>query len=120
MSGVLVGFLGMGILIGPAALPQSGISAPGALAMLATAVSYAVGNVYARTANNPDPARLALGQQIFSALPATILAVVLIGPHGFDPVPERAPRTRILQRAHQSNALSVRHPESRPPARCSA
>jgi drug/metabolite transporter (DMT)-like permease len=91
MFGVLVGFLGMGILIGPAALPDSGISAAGALAMLATAVSYAVGNVYARKASNPDPARLALGQQIFSALPATILALALIGPHAFGPVPERAP-----------------------------
>ena len=63
----------------------------GSGAMLATAVSYAVGNVYARTANNPDPARLALGQQIFSALPATILALALVGPRAFAPVPEHAP-----------------------------
>ena len=89
--GVLVGFVGMGVLVGPAALPDSGVSATGALAMVATAVSYAVGNIYARAAETADPARLALGQQIFSAIPATALALVLAGPGAFAPVPEHAP-----------------------------
>jgi drug/metabolite transporter (DMT)-like permease len=84
--GVLIGFVGMGILIGPAAFPESGVSATGALAMAATAVSYAVGNVYARTLKE-EPSRLALGQQIFSALPAVILALVLTGPTAFAAVP---------------------------------
>jgi drug/metabolite transporter (DMT)-like permease len=88
--GVLVGFVGMGILIGPAALPESGVSATGALAMVATAMSYAVGNIYARTVKNADPARLALGQQICSALPATAFALALIGPEAFAPVPDHA------------------------------
>lgn len=86
--GVLVGFVGMGILIGPAAFPDSGVSAPGALAMLATAASYAVGSVYARTVKDAEPARLALGQQVFSAIPATVLAVVLVGHAAFDAVPD--------------------------------
>ncbi|HEY8382115.1 MAG TPA: DMT family transporter [Microvirga sp.] len=90
LFGVLVGFAGMGILIGPAALPDSGISPTGALAMVATAVSYAAGNLFARSVKTADPARLALGQQIFSAVPATALALALIGPAAFATVPAHA------------------------------
>ena len=88
--GVLVGFVGIGILIGPAAFPDSGISVTGALAMLATATSYAIGNIYARAIKDADPARLALGQQIFSAVPATALTLLLIGPAAFAAVPASA------------------------------
>src|SRR5215218_4801758 len=87
IAGVLVGFAGMGVLIGPAAFPGSGVSAAGAIAMLAVAASYAIGNLYARAVPAADPARLALGQQIFSGLPATILALVVAGPAAFAPVP---------------------------------
>jgi drug/metabolite transporter (DMT)-like permease len=90
LFGVLVGFVGMGILIGPAAFPDSGISLPGALAMVAVAVSYAVGNIYARGVRNAEPGRLALGQQFCSAVPATALALVLVGPGAFAAVPEHA------------------------------
>ena len=88
MLGVFVGFIGMGVLIGPAAFPDSGVSAAGALAMVATAASYAIANIYARTVGDADPARLALGQQVFSGIPATLLAVVLIGPAAFGRVPD--------------------------------
>ena len=88
--GVLVGFAGMGILIGPAALPDSGISPWGALAMLATALSYASANIFVRTIRHADPARLALGQQICSGLPATVLALALAGPSAFAAVPASA------------------------------
>jgi drug/metabolite transporter (DMT)-like permease len=87
MLGIVVGFIGMGVLIGPAALPDSGVSAAGALAMVGTAMSYAIGSVYARTAGGADPARLALGQQFFSAIPATLLAVGIIGAAAFGSVP---------------------------------
>jgi drug/metabolite transporter (DMT)-like permease len=87
MAGVLVGFLGMAILIGPAAFPNSGVSPTGAIAMVAAAVSYASGNLYVRAIKQADPARLALGQQICSAVPATLLALIFIGPAAFAPVP---------------------------------
>jgi drug/metabolite transporter (DMT)-like permease len=90
LAGVLIGFVGMGVLIGPAALPDSGVSLWGALAMVAVAISYAVGNIYARAVKNADPARLALGQQICSAIPATALALALVGPAAFSTVPEHA------------------------------
>lgn len=83
LSGVLVGFVGMGILIGPAAFPDSGVGGAGALAMVATAISYALSNVFVRTVRHADPARLALGQQFCSAVPATILALSLSGTSAF-------------------------------------
>jgi drug/metabolite transporter (DMT)-like permease len=82
-AGVLVGLTGMGILIGPAALPDSGISPWGVLTMVATAFSYAAANLYVRSIKHADPARLALGQQICSAIPATALALVVTGPSAF-------------------------------------
>ena len=85
--GVLIGFLGMGILIGPAALPDSGINATGALIMVAVAFSYASANVYVRTVKQADPARMALGQQICSGFAATLLALTVVGPEAFAPVP---------------------------------
>jgi drug/metabolite transporter (DMT)-like permease len=90
LFGILVGFTGIAILIGPAALPESGVSAAGALAMLATATSYAVGNVYAKTVKDADPARLAMGQQAGSAIPATMIALAVTGPAGFAPATESA------------------------------
>ncbi|MFC4170960.1 DMT family transporter [Microvirga sp. GCM10011540] len=90
LAGVLVGLAGMGILIGPAALPDSGLSPWGALAMVATALSYATANLYVRSIRHADPARLALGQQICSGLPATVLALAIAGPSAFAAVPPSA------------------------------
>jgi drug/metabolite transporter (DMT)-like permease len=87
MIGVMIGFLGMGILIGPAALPDSGISATGALIMVAVAFSYATANIYVRTVKQAEPARMALGQQICSGSAATLLALTVAGPTAFAPVP---------------------------------
>jgi drug/metabolite transporter (DMT)-like permease len=87
--GVLVGFVGMGILIGPAALPNSGISLNGVLIMISVACSYAAANVYVRTVRNVDPARMALGQQVCSGSAATVLALVAVGPSAFASVPDK-------------------------------
>jgi len=87
LLGVLIGFLGMGILIGPAAFPESGISPTGVLVMLAIACSYASANIYVRTVKQAEPARLALGQQICSGGAATLFALALAGPSAFAPVP---------------------------------
>ncbi|SCY28288.1 DMT family transporter [Microvirga guangxiensis] len=85
--GVLVGFAGMGILIGPAALPDSGISLTGIIVMVLVSCSYAAANVYVRTVKNVNPARMALGQQIGSGTAATALALVMAGPAAFAAVP---------------------------------
>jgi drug/metabolite transporter (DMT)-like permease len=80
--GVAVGFVGIALLLGPAALGQDG-DLDGVLAMLMTAVSYAFGNLYVRSIPHAEPARLAFGQQLFSGLPTLVLALVLIGPGAF-------------------------------------
>ena len=80
--GVGVGFGGMGVLLGPAALAGEA-SLPGALAMLCTALSYAFGSLYVRSIPGAEPARLALGQQLFSAGPALALALLVSGGAAF-------------------------------------
>jgi drug/metabolite transporter (DMT)-like permease len=90
LSGVLVGLVGMGILIGPAALPDSGVSLTGLLAMIVAACSYASANIYVRSVKHVDPARMALGQQITSGMAATLLALVVAGPAAFLPVTAHA------------------------------
>ncbi|WID96279.1 DMT family transporter [Bosea vestrisii] len=85
--GVLIGFSGMAILLGPAAFATGSPSAMGTLAMAATALSYALGNLYVRGIPKVEPARLALGQQVFSGLPTLVLVLGLSGPAAFAAAP---------------------------------
>jgi len=85
VAGVVVGFGGMLLLIGPRAFDSADAGFLGALAMLATAVSYAFGNVYVRFIRQAEPARLAFGQQLFSAGPSILIALALGGVAGFAP-----------------------------------
>lgn len=89
-AGVLLGFAGMAILLAPAVLAGRGGSLGGVLAMAATALSYAVGNLYVRGIPNPRPGRLAFGQQLFSGLPLTALAFGLGGSSAFAAMPAHA------------------------------
>ena len=79
-AGVLLGYLGMGLLIGPDALVPGTNGQIGFFAMTSVAVCYAVGNLYTRRVRAIPPLRLALGQQIISSLVALPLAFVLKGP----------------------------------------
>lgn len=89
-AGVLLGFTGMAILLGPAVLGGQGGSLAGVLAMAATALSYAVGNLYVRSIPRPQPGRLAFGQQLFSGLPLAVAALGLGGISAFAAVPAHA------------------------------
>lgn len=80
--GIGVGALGVALLIGPGAT-AGGATTLAVLAMLLLTLGYAVGNVYARTIVNPVPLRMALGQQVVSAVFGTAVALVLAGPAGF-------------------------------------
>ena len=88
LCGVLVGFAGMAVLIGPSGESLQSGSFWGALAMIATAVSYALGSLYVRSIPVAEPARLALGQQAFSGIPATLAVLAFFGPQAFAAVPE--------------------------------
>lgn len=73
VGGLLLGFLGIAIIIGPLALAGARSSTIGALCMVATAASYAIGTIYARRVRVSASAPLVLGQQICSAVPAWVL-----------------------------------------------
>ena len=88
--GVLLGFGGMAILLGPAAFGGDPGSLWGALAMVVTAASYAVGSLYVRSIPDARPARLALGQQAFAGLPTLAAVLLLAGPGAFAAVPDNA------------------------------
>lgn len=85
LMGILIGFAGVGLLIGPR-IQGAGGTPGAALAMLGVAFCYASGNVFVRRMPVADPRRLALGQQFISGIAATILALVLVGPQGYAPV----------------------------------
>lgn len=88
--GVLLGFAGMAILLDPfGGGLQPGIFW-GVLAMVVTAISYALGSLYVRSIPVAEPARLALGQQAFSGIPATLAVLALFGPQAFAAVPQHA------------------------------
>ena len=84
VTGLVIGMIGVATLIGPAAL-TGGASTFGVLAMLALTLCYAVANIYVRRIPVADPMRLALGQQSFSAVFATTLALLTVGSAGFAP-----------------------------------
>lgn len=90
LGGVLTGFCGMALLIGPAAFQGLSGEGLGFLAMLGVAICYAIGNIYARFVREMPPARMALGQQVVSASVATIIALVWSGTAGYAPVAEHA------------------------------
>ena len=81
--GILVGLGGMALLVGPKAL-EGGATLEGVLAMLLLTFGYAAGNIYARTIPDPEPIRLALGQQSVSGIAALLLAWATVGFAGFD------------------------------------
>jgi drug/metabolite transporter (DMT)-like permease len=76
---------GVALLIGPR-LFGTGATPLAALAMVGVACSYAAGNIFVRLMPVADPKRLALGQQLMSALFAGSFALVLHGPQSFAPV----------------------------------
>jgi drug/metabolite transporter (DMT)-like permease len=102
--GIGIGFAGMLLLIGPNAL-QGGGTLLGILAMLLLTLGYATGNIYARFIPNPEPMRMAFGQQFVSGLAATLIAALTVGAAGFDGVARHASTLAVL--AVFSTALPI-------------
>ena len=78
-AGTALGFAGVAVILGPLAMAGGG-SALGGLMMLATALCYSCGTVYARWVRPGASAPVILGQQLFSFLPALLLALLLSPP----------------------------------------
>lgn len=87
LVGILIGLAGVALLIGPR-LFEGGGTALSVLAMVATMLSYATGNIYVRAVPAPagDPMRLALGQQVVSGFSASLLALAFAGSAAFLPL----------------------------------
>lgn len=77
LVGVVMGFVGVFFVIGPQYILSASGTLLGSVAMLLTAASYAVGNVYGRWLRSPHAAQLALGQNIFTCLPAALFSAVV-------------------------------------------
>jgi drug/metabolite transporter (DMT)-like permease len=74
LAGLLLGFCGIAVILGPAAFTGSA-SFTGGLMILASGLSYALGTVYARKVRPAAPAQLALGQQVVSGGVAGLLSL---------------------------------------------
>lgn len=87
LGGILIGLAGVALLIGPR-LFEGGATSLSVLAMVASMLSYAAGNIYVRAvpATAGDPMRLALGQQVVSGFSASLLALLFAGPAAFLPL----------------------------------
>ena len=83
--GVVIGFIGMGLLIGPQAFDAQA-SFAGAIAMVIVSLCYAIGNIYARRITHVEPSRMGLGQQMVSASVATLLTFALSGGAAYQPI----------------------------------
>ena len=77
MIGILIGFLGVFLIVGPEQVLQEGGDLVGFLLMLCATLSYAVGNVYGRWLRSQYPAQLALGQIISTCLPAALISIFI-------------------------------------------
>lgn len=97
LCGILLGMAGVALLIGPRLFAGGG-TALSVAAMIGAMLSYASANLYVRTipAAIGEPARLALGQQIFSGLIATGLTLAVLGPSALLPLGNHLPATLAL------------------------
>ena len=82
VAGLLLGFAGIAVILGPAALAGGAGLLAGGL-MVATALSYAVGTVYVRRARPGSPVALSAGQQVFGALGAGLLSLLFDPPAAY-------------------------------------
>jgi len=83
LAGLLIGFAGIAVILGPDAF-SGRASFTGGLLVLLSGASYAAGTVYARYVRPSAPAQLALGQQLVSGLVALLISVPLSPAGAYD------------------------------------
>ncbi len=74
--GVLVGFVGVVFVIGPAKIIAGNASGTGSAAMLGAALCYAASTLYLRSQRPEDALSVTLGAQIVSAIGAWVLLIL--------------------------------------------
>lgn len=83
VAGLLIGFAGIALILGPDAFAGRA-SFTGGLLILISGVSYALGTIYARRVRTDAPAQLALGQQLVSGAVAFLISVPLAPAGAYD------------------------------------
>jgi drug/metabolite transporter (DMT)-like permease len=83
VGGLLLGFGGIALILGPDAFAGRA-SFTGGLLILLSGVSYALGTIYARRVRPRSPAQLALGQQLVSGLVALAISLPLAPAGAYD------------------------------------
>lgn len=83
LAGMLVGFAGIAVILGPDAV-SGRASFAGGLLVLLSGFSYALGTIYARRVRPDSPAQLALGQQFVSGAAALLISLPLAPAGAFD------------------------------------
>ncbi|MFC7738020.1 DMT family transporter [Roseomonas sp. GCM10028921] len=84
LLGLGLGFAGIGVILGPAAVLGEGAGLLAGAAMLVVALSYALGTVYVRRTRPGGALELAAGQQGVSALGALAMSLLFEPLSGFD------------------------------------
>jgi drug/metabolite transporter (DMT)-like permease len=87
VGGVVIGLGGVALIIGVTPSSFGGQDLAGQLAMVAVALSYAAGTVYARRIGPQDAPRLAMRQQLVAGAVAIAVALVLEQPWNVEPEP---------------------------------
>jgi drug/metabolite transporter (DMT)-like permease len=83
VAGLLLGFGGIALILGPDAFAGRA-SFTGGLLILLSGVSYALGTIYARRVRPRSPAQLALGQQLVSGMVALAISLPLAPAGAYD------------------------------------
>jgi drug/metabolite transporter (DMT)-like permease len=104
VSGVIFGFCGVVVMIGPDMLRQLGAEIAAQLACLLAAISYAIAGVYGRRFRGEPPLRVAAGQLVASSIILAPLALVLDQPWTL-PWPSASAWAALVALASLSTAL---------------
>ncbi|MGG5817300.1 DMT family transporter [Falsiroseomonas sp. HW251] len=83
VAGLLTGFAGIAVILGPDAV-SGRASFEGGLLVLLSTLSYALGTIYARRMRPDSPAQLALGQQLVSGVVALLISLPLAPAGAYD------------------------------------
>jgi len=78
--GIAAGMVGAVLILSPSTGAEQAVSGIGITAMLLTALSFALGTIYARRISPRDPVMLAAGQQGFGALVAGLISAFFEAP----------------------------------------
>jgi drug/metabolite transporter (DMT)-like permease len=85
LVGLVVGFLGLVVLIGPGDIGANGVSLLGAIVLILASLSWAIGSFWSRDADMPESGLLTTGMEMLGGGALLFLAGLVVGElRGFD------------------------------------